>query len=103
MVVFMSTDTESQDVLSQLSHRAKALAHPIRLQMVKLMQGREQLCICEVTDHFDVSQPTLSHHLKVLRQAGLIDSEPEGTRSLYHVVPEAFQGLAQLTGNCANA
>ncbi|MBK8023497.1 MAG: winged helix-turn-helix transcriptional regulator [Chloroflexi bacterium] len=65
-------DTESE----QFALAFKALSNPIRLQMIDLIsQGGGQICGCDIEAHFDLSQPTISHHLKVLRDAELIASE----------------------------
>src|SRR5688572_22333414 len=54
----------------------KALSHPVRVQILDLIsQGEGEVCICDIERHFDLTQPTLSHHVKVLRDAGLIQSE----------------------------
>ena len=65
--------------------------------MVDLMykEGGE-ICVCELMEDFDLSQPTISHHLKVLREAGLICSRKEGTYVYYRVDETAFTGLAAL-------
>ena len=79
----------------QLTGRLKALAHPVRLRMVELIREREEVCACEFEGHFDLTQPTLSHHLKALREAGLVTRRREGVRSLHRIEPEAFAGLAR--------
>jgi ArsR family transcriptional regulator len=57
----------------------KAIGHPVRVQILDLIgQGGGEICGCEIESHFDLTQPTISHHLKVLRDAGLITSEPRG-------------------------
>ena len=63
----------------------KALADPVRLRLLSLIASHEggEACVCDLTGPFDVSQPTISHHLKVLKQAGLIDSERRGTWVYY--------------------
>jgi ArsR family transcriptional regulator len=75
----------------------KALAHPVRLQMVALLhQAQGQLCVCELEAHFALAQPTISHHLKVLRQAGLITGEGRGVWIYYAIRPEAMTQLGTL-------
>ena len=75
---------------------AKALADPIRLQLVDVLRGHAgEVCVCELTPLFDVGQPTVSHHLKVLRQAGLVDSVRRGLWAYYFVRPEALEGLSR--------
>mgnify|MGYP006424878475 CR=1 FL=1 len=74
----------------------KALANPVRLRMVDTLRtcGGDGVCVCEFTDRFDLTQPTITHHLKVLRDAGLIASRQEGTFVYYRIVPDAFLPLA---------
>jgi ArsR family transcriptional regulator len=84
------------DQAEGLAGLLKALAHPVRLQIFELLNRLGgQVCVCDVEANFDLSQPTISHHLKVLRQAGLIESEPRGVWIYYHTRSEA---LAQLRG-----
>lgn len=78
-----------------LTDRLKALAHPVRLRMVELIRERGEVCACEFEGHFDLTQPTLSHHLKALREAGLVTSRRDGVRSLHRIEPDAFRGLAR--------
>jgi len=73
---------------------AKALGDPIRLQLVDVLRKHAgKVCVCELVPLFDVSQPTLSHHLKVLREAGIVDSERTGLWAFYYVVPESLEEL----------
>lgn len=75
---------------------AKALGDPIRLQLVDVLRKHAgKVCVCELTPLFDVGQPTISHHLKVLRQAGIVDSERRGLWAYYYVVPESLKELSR--------
>lgn len=76
----------------------KALADPVRLRLLSLIASHEggEACVCDLTGPFDVTQPTISHHLKVLREAGLIDSERRGTWVYYRALPAAFDRLGAL-------
>jgi ArsR family transcriptional regulator len=76
----------------------KALADPVRLRLFSLIASFDggQACVCDLTGEFDVSQPTISHHLKVLRDAGLVDSERRGTWVYYWVLPDALARLSAL-------
>lgn len=75
----------------------KALAHPVRLEMVRMLaEGGGELCVCHLGEAFDLAQPTVSHHLKRLRQAGLVDSRKDGTWVHHRIRPEAMAGLAAL-------
>lgn len=89
----------------ELARVFKALADPVRLRLVSLIGahsgGRtpgEGVCVCELTVAFEVSAPTISHHLKVLRTAGLISSQRRGTWVFYWVTPGALERLAGLFG-----
>jgi ArsR family transcriptional regulator, arsenate/arsenite/antimonite-responsive transcriptional repressor len=78
----------------------KALADPVRLRLVSLVacHAGGEACVCDLTDAFDLSQPTISHHLKVLHETGLLDRAKRGTWVYYRVRPEALAGLAALIG-----
>lgn len=83
--------------LDQHTTRLKALSSDVRLRMVDLIyHGGGEICVCEFEEHFDLSQPTISHHLKVLREAGLIKSRKDGTYVYHRVDESAFTGLARL-------
>jgi ArsR family transcriptional regulator len=74
---------------------AKALGDPIRLQLVDVLRKHAgQVCVCELVPLFNISQPTLSHHLKKLRDAGIVDCERRGLWAYYYVVPEALEELS---------
>ena len=74
---------------------ARALSDPIRVQLVDVLRKHAgRVCVCELTPLFDVSQPTVSHHLKVLREAGLVDVERRGLWAYYYVIPEATKELS---------
>ena len=75
----------------RMAEVAKALGDPIRLQLVDVLRKHAgKVCVCELVPLFDVSQPTLSHHLKKLRDAGIVDSERRGLWAYYYVVPDAL-------------
>ena len=74
---------------------AKALGDPIRLQLVDVLRKHAgKVCVCELVPLFDLAQPTVSHHLKVLREAGIVDSERQGLWAYYYVIPDALQELS---------
>ncbi|WP_024794925.1 ArsR/SmtB family transcription factor [Tomitella biformata] len=79
-----------------LARKFKALGDPVRLRLLNLVAEHPggEACVCDISDGFDVSQPTISHHLKVLREAGLLDCERRGTWVYYWVVPGALQQLS---------
>ena len=75
---------------------AKALGDPVRIQLVDVLRKHAgKVCVCELVPLFDLSQPTVSHHLKVLRDAGLVDSERRGLWAYYYVRPEALKELSR--------
>ncbi|MFF3275517.1 ArsR/SmtB family transcription factor [Streptomyces chrestomyceticus] len=80
----------------ELAKVFKALGDPVRLRLLSLIASRAggEVCVCDLTPAFDLSQPTISHHLKLLRQAGLIDCERRGTWVHYRLVPEMTDRLA---------
>jgi ArsR family transcriptional regulator len=74
---------------------AKALGDPVRLQLVDVLRMHAgKVCVCELVPLFDISQPTLSHHLGKLRAAGIVDSERRGLWAYYYVKPEALEELS---------
>ena len=80
---------------SRLAAVAKALGDPIRLQLVDVLRKHAgKVCVCELVPLFDVGQSTLSHHLKKLRDAGLVDSERRGLWAYYYVEPDALKELS---------
>jgi ArsR family transcriptional regulator len=82
----------------QLSSRFKALADPTRLAIVNRLASRDEACVCEFLS-LGLSQPTISHHMKILREAGLIEvARKRGTWVFYRLVPEAVEALAFALG-----
>ncbi len=78
-----------------LVERLKALADPTRLRMLELLARQEgKLCVCDITAQFDLHQPTISHHLRILRQAGLIATEKRGVWSYYWATDEGRRSLS---------
>ena len=87
-------DVEREQAL-RMATVAKALGDPIRLQLVDVLRKHAgKVCVCELVPLFDLSQPTVSHHLKVLRDAGIVDSERQGLWAYYYVLPAALTELA---------
>ena len=90
-VVYPDVD---RDRAARMATVAKALGDPIRLQLVDVLRKHAgRVCVCELTPLFDVGQPTVSHHLKVLREAGIVDSERRGLWAYYYVLPDALEEL----------
>jgi ArsR family transcriptional regulator len=80
----------------ELSRLFKAMGDPVRLRLLSLIASHAggEACVCDLTDVFDLTGPTISHHLKVLREAGLISGERRGTWIYYRVHPEALGRLS---------
>ncbi|MGB2710655.1 MAG: metalloregulator ArsR/SmtB family transcription factor [Conexibacter sp.] len=73
---------------------AKALSDPIRVQLVDVLRAHAgEVCVCELEPLFAISQPTLSHHLRKLREAGLVGVERRGLWAFYYVLPDAIEEL----------
>ena len=85
----------------QVAPLLKALADPVRLRLMSLVASRDggEACVCDLTDAFDLSQPTISHHLKVLHEAGLVDREKRGVWVYYRARAEALASLGILIGS----
>ena len=78
----------------RMAEVAKALGDPVRLQLVDVLRKHAgKVCVCELVPLFELSQPTVSHHLKVLRAAGIVGSERQGLWAYYYVIPEALGEL----------
>ncbi|MCE3265972.1 MAG: transcriptional regulator, ArsR family [Solirubrobacterales bacterium] len=78
----------------RMSAVAKALGDPIRMQLVDVLRKNAgRVCVCELVPLFDLSQPTISHHLKVLREAGIVGSEREGLWAYYFVHADSLDEL----------
>ncbi len=91
-VVYPDVERMGAERMAQV---AKALGDPIRLQLVDVLRRHAgKVCVCELTPLFDVGQPTVSHHLKVLRAAGIVDSERRGLWAYYYVLPDALEELS---------
>ena len=87
-------DVERQHA-ERMAGIAKALADPVRLQLVDVLRKHAgKVCVCELVPLFDLSQPTVSHHLKVLRDAGIVDSERQGLWAYYYVTPDSLKELS---------
>ncbi|GGK76718.1 transcriptional regulator [Planomonospora parontospora subsp. parontospora] len=83
---------------AELAVLLKAVADPVRLRLLSMIGSHAggEACVCDLTDAFDLTAPTISHHLKVLRTAGLIDCERRGTWVYYWIVPAAVNRLGAL-------
>ena len=91
-VVYPDDEREQAERMAAI---AKALADPVRLQLVDVLRKHAgKVCVCELVPLFDLSQPTVSHHLGVLRKAGIVDSERQGLWAFYYVKPEALREVS---------
>ena len=90
----------SQQAAEQIAPLLKALADPARLRLLSLVASHAdgEACICDLNPALDLSQPTISHHLKVLHEVGLLDREKRGVWVYYRVRPEALSALGTLIG-----
>src|SRR5919199_2643549 len=76
-----------------LARGFKALSDPTRVAIVNRLAGAGEVCVCALVSEFELSQPTISHHLRILREAGLVDATRRGTWAYYRLLPEAGAGL----------
>ncbi len=96
-------DPVSEATAAGLAQVFKALGDPVRIRLVSLIGAHQggEVCVCDLTTAFDLTQPTISHHLKVLRSAGIIDSERRGTWVYYRLVPAALERVAAVLSSPA--
>jgi ArsR family transcriptional regulator len=91
-VVYPDIQREQAERMARV---AKALGDPIRMQLVDVLRKHAgKVCVCELVPLFDLAQPTVSHHLKVLREAGIVGSERQGLWAYYYVEPRAVEELS---------
>ncbi|MDT4977849.1 MAG: ArsR family transcriptional regulator, arsenate/arsenite/antimonite-responsive transcriptional [Pseudonocardiales bacterium] len=97
----LSREPLSRRQAEQVAPLLKALADPVRLRLMSLVASHEggEACVCDLNDAFDLSQPTISHHLKVHHQAGLLDRSQRGVWVYYRARTEALADLGALIGN----
>ncbi|GAA3310104.1 hypothetical protein GCM10017710_06020 [Arthrobacter ramosus] len=90
------SESEAEGIVPLL----KALGDPVRLRLMSLVASHEggEACVCDLNDAFELSQPTISHHLKVLHEAGLLEREKRGVWVYYRARTDALAGLAALIG-----
>jgi ArsR family transcriptional regulator len=91
------------DAAERIAPLLKALADPVRLRLLSLVASHAdgEACVCDLNDAFDLSQPTISHHLKVLHESGLLDRSKRGVWVYYRVQPAALADLGALIGGVA--
>ena len=90
----------SADAAQRIAPLLKAIADPVRLRLLSLIASHAdgEACVCDLNDAFDLSQPTISHHLKLLHEAGLLDRDKRGVWVYYRMTPGALRDLATLLG-----
>ena len=102
----LARDAMTADQAAGVVPMLKAIADPTRLRLLSLILSHEgaEACVCDLLPHFDLSQPTISHHLKVLHEAGLLSREKRATWVFYIARPDAMAALASLftTGNTSD-
>ena len=91
----------TEDWAGDLARMFKALGDPVRLRLLSRVASHAggEACVCDLSAGFDLTQPTISHHLKVLREAGLLECERRGTWVYYWVVPAALAQLSAVLGS----
>jgi ArsR family transcriptional regulator len=92
------TEPLSEVDREQIAARFKALADPTRVAIINCLSAADEVCVCNLTDTFELSQPTISHHLRILREAGLVESSRRGTWAYYRLVPESIAALRGALG-----
>jgi ArsR family transcriptional regulator, arsenate/arsenite/antimonite-responsive transcriptional repressor len=85
----------SDEARAELAARFKALADPSRVAIVNRLAGAGEVCVCAFVDDLGLSQPTVSHHLRVLREAGFVEASRRGTWAYYRLVPETVSELGR--------
>jgi ArsR family transcriptional regulator len=97
----LSREALSAGQAAQVAPLLKALAEPVRLRLMSLVASHPggEACVCDLNDAFDLSQPTISHHLKVLHEAGLLDRDKRGVWVYYRARTEALASLGALIGD----
>lgn len=91
-------DTLTAEAADELAHTIKALADPTRLRLLSIVAASEggEACVCDLIEPVGLSQPTVSHHLKVLTEAGFLARTKRGTWAYYALVPGALDRVSQL-------
>ncbi|HEX9034537.1 MAG TPA: metalloregulator ArsR/SmtB family transcription factor [Streptosporangiaceae bacterium] len=99
----LSSEPLSREQAELVAPLLKALADPVRLRLMSLVASHAggEACVCDLTGAFDLSQPTISHHLKVLHESGLLDREKRGVWVYYRARTSALASLAALIGATA--
>jgi ArsR family transcriptional regulator len=96
----LSAEVLTMEQAEQIAPLLKALADPVRLRLMSLVASHEggEACVCDLNDAFELSQPTISHHMKVLYEAGLVERDKRGVWVYYRARPQALAALGALIG-----
>lgn len=86
--------------MNDLADVFKALGDEVRLEIIRMLAGKE-LCVCDILEAFDKSQSTISHHLKILKYAGVVEDIRDGKWIYYRIKPEAFGAIESFLGDLA--
>ena len=94
----------TEETAERIAPLLKAIADPVRLRLLSLVAAHEgqEACVCDLNDAFDLSQPTISHHLKVLHESGLLERTKRGVWVYYRSSPSAMSSLATLISDTAS-
>lgn len=92
----LATSRISAQEAERIAPMFKALGDPVRLRMASMIAAKPEVCVCEISPVFELSSGTISHHLKALRDAGIVDSERRGTYVYYRIRADALAALAAL-------
>ncbi|MGA5304909.1 ArsR/SmtB family transcription factor [Nucisporomicrobium flavum] len=99
----LSAQALEPQVAGELAPLFKALSDPIRLRLLSLIAASDEVCVCDLTDAFDVTGATISHHLRVLREAGMVEARRVGTWAYYRLRADALDLLGGLLSTDAAA
>ena len=93
----MVSEALSPDGAADMAKVFKVLGDPVRLRVLSLIAARKggEVCVCEITDAFDLTGPTISYHLRQLREAGLVDCQRRATWVYYWIVPDRLAALSR--------
>jgi ArsR family transcriptional regulator len=99
----LSAEPLSAEQAEQVAPQLKALADPVRLRLMSLVASHPggEACVCDLNEAFNLTQPTISHHLKVLHEAGLLDREKRGVWVYYRARTQALASLGTLIGTAS--
>jgi ArsR family transcriptional regulator, arsenate/arsenite/antimonite-responsive transcriptional repressor len=100
----LSAEPLSAEQAEQIAPQLKALAEPVRLRLMSLIASHPggEACVCDLNEAFDLTQPTISHHLKVLHEAGLLDRQKRGVWVYYRARTQALASLGTLIGTSSS-